>query len=279
MANNKHREKYTHELLTEAVANSNSVADVLRYLQIPWSGGRTLISAAGSSSSASTGWTTGRRTFGFSVRTATRRPRHSQVDSRIRRGRSPTAGGAEFRSLTVWVRVPPAPQFNVAIHKNGPEPTQRVRGFAFLAGRLPLPRAGSCGQGVGSADARLAGGRGSGELVTLAMHVERLAHHELIPWRVNGGPQVRAVVGDRDRRRSAGLVRHDVERGEPVGGLQVPVGGPRRGLGCGDRGVLHLRAARADGGDQDPVVRHVEVRHRRGRGVAAATDDHVHRAG
>jgi len=39
MANNKHREKYTHELLTEAVANSNSVADVLRYLEIPLAGG------------------------------------------------------------------------------------------------------------------------------------------------------------------------------------------------------------------------------------------------
>jgi len=31
--------KYTQELLTEAVANSISVADVLRYLQITWSGG------------------------------------------------------------------------------------------------------------------------------------------------------------------------------------------------------------------------------------------------
>ena len=39
MANNKHHEKYTRELLTEAAANSISIADVLRYLQIPWSGG------------------------------------------------------------------------------------------------------------------------------------------------------------------------------------------------------------------------------------------------
>jgi predicted RNA-binding Zn-ribbon protein involved in translation (DUF1610 family) len=36
---NKYNEKYTRELLTEAVANSISIADVLRYLQIPWSGG------------------------------------------------------------------------------------------------------------------------------------------------------------------------------------------------------------------------------------------------
>ena len=39
MANNKHHEKYTRELLTEAVANSISIADVLRYLQIPIAGG------------------------------------------------------------------------------------------------------------------------------------------------------------------------------------------------------------------------------------------------
>jgi hypothetical protein len=36
---NKYNEKYTRELLTEAVANSISIADVLRYLRIPWSGG------------------------------------------------------------------------------------------------------------------------------------------------------------------------------------------------------------------------------------------------
>jgi hypothetical protein len=35
----KYNEKYTRELLTEAVANSISIADVLRYLQIPFSGG------------------------------------------------------------------------------------------------------------------------------------------------------------------------------------------------------------------------------------------------
>ena len=39
MANRKYNEKYTRELLTEAVANSISIADVLRYLQIPFSGG------------------------------------------------------------------------------------------------------------------------------------------------------------------------------------------------------------------------------------------------
>ena len=39
MANQKYGEKYTRELLTEAVANSISIAGVLRYLQIPWSGG------------------------------------------------------------------------------------------------------------------------------------------------------------------------------------------------------------------------------------------------
>jgi len=36
---NKYNEKYTRELLTEAAANSISIADVLRYLQIPFSGG------------------------------------------------------------------------------------------------------------------------------------------------------------------------------------------------------------------------------------------------
>ena len=36
---NKHGEKYTKELLTEAAANSISIADVLRYLQIPIAGG------------------------------------------------------------------------------------------------------------------------------------------------------------------------------------------------------------------------------------------------
>src|SRR5215469_13520017 len=35
----KYNEKYTRELLTEAAANSVSIAGVLRYLQIPWSGG------------------------------------------------------------------------------------------------------------------------------------------------------------------------------------------------------------------------------------------------
>lgn len=39
MPNTKYHEKYTRELLTEAVANSISIAGVLRYLQIPWSGG------------------------------------------------------------------------------------------------------------------------------------------------------------------------------------------------------------------------------------------------
>jgi predicted RNA-binding Zn-ribbon protein involved in translation (DUF1610 family) len=39
MSNNKHHEKYTRELLTEAAANSISIADVLRYLQIPIAGG------------------------------------------------------------------------------------------------------------------------------------------------------------------------------------------------------------------------------------------------
>ncbi|MFF4774895.1 hypothetical protein ACFY05_18755 [Microtetraspora fusca] len=37
MANQKY--KYTPELLAEAAANSVSIADVLRYLRIPWSGG------------------------------------------------------------------------------------------------------------------------------------------------------------------------------------------------------------------------------------------------
>jgi predicted RNA-binding Zn-ribbon protein involved in translation (DUF1610 family) len=35
----KYHEKYTRELLTEAVANSISIAGVLRYLRIPFSGG------------------------------------------------------------------------------------------------------------------------------------------------------------------------------------------------------------------------------------------------
>ena len=39
MANNKYGEKYTRELLTEAVANSISIAGVLRYLEIPMAGG------------------------------------------------------------------------------------------------------------------------------------------------------------------------------------------------------------------------------------------------
>ena len=39
MANSKYNEKYTRELLTEAVANSISIDDALRYLAIPWSGG------------------------------------------------------------------------------------------------------------------------------------------------------------------------------------------------------------------------------------------------
>jgi hypothetical protein len=39
MANHKHSEKYTREVLTEAVANSISIAGVLRYLQIPIAGG------------------------------------------------------------------------------------------------------------------------------------------------------------------------------------------------------------------------------------------------
>jgi len=39
MANNKHGEKYTRALLTEAVANSFSISGVLRYLEIPLAGG------------------------------------------------------------------------------------------------------------------------------------------------------------------------------------------------------------------------------------------------
>src|SRR5262249_4726002 len=39
MPNRKYHEKYTRALLAEAAANSISIADVLRYLQIPWSGG------------------------------------------------------------------------------------------------------------------------------------------------------------------------------------------------------------------------------------------------
>src|SRR5215470_2249630 len=36
---NKYNEKYTRQLLTEAVTKSISIAGVLRYLGIPWSGG------------------------------------------------------------------------------------------------------------------------------------------------------------------------------------------------------------------------------------------------
>ena len=36
---NRYNEKYTRELLVEAAANSISIADVLRYLRIPFSGG------------------------------------------------------------------------------------------------------------------------------------------------------------------------------------------------------------------------------------------------
>ena len=36
---NRYNEKYTRELLVEAAANSISIADVLRYLKIPFSGG------------------------------------------------------------------------------------------------------------------------------------------------------------------------------------------------------------------------------------------------
>jgi hypothetical protein len=36
---NKYNEKYTRELLTDAVTNSISIAGVLRCLEIPWSGG------------------------------------------------------------------------------------------------------------------------------------------------------------------------------------------------------------------------------------------------
>jgi hypothetical protein len=39
MANNKYGEKYTRELLIEAVSNSISIAGVLRYLEIPVTGG------------------------------------------------------------------------------------------------------------------------------------------------------------------------------------------------------------------------------------------------
>ena len=39
MANNKYGEKYTRELLTDAAVNSISIADVLRYLEIPVTGG------------------------------------------------------------------------------------------------------------------------------------------------------------------------------------------------------------------------------------------------
>jgi hypothetical protein len=43
-------------------------------------------------------------------------------------------------------------------------------------------------------DASLARRRGSGELIMLAVLAEPLAHHELIPLGVDGGPLVRAVV-------------------------------------------------------------------------------------
>ena len=72
----------------------------------------------------------------FLCRTVTRRPRHSLVDLRTRRGRSPTAGGAGFRRPTVWVRVPPAPQFNVTIHKNGPEVATGLGAFPTGPGSL-----------------------------------------------------------------------------------------------------------------------------------------------
>jgi hypothetical protein len=39
MPNNKYNEKYSPDLLAEAAANSISIAGVLRYLQIPMSGG------------------------------------------------------------------------------------------------------------------------------------------------------------------------------------------------------------------------------------------------
>jgi hypothetical protein len=171
---NKYNEKYTRELLTEAVVNSISIADVLRYLKIPFSGGThahisrrlkqfgidtshfkrvapnkgkpcawrlTLehILVARPPDSArpearvlrralreigvpyacaacgieaewngepivlhvdhvkGTGWTTGRRTFAFSARIATRRLRHSLVDLQTRRGRSPI--GQEAQAL------------------------------------------------------------------------------------------------------------------------------------------------------------------------------------
>src|SRR5262252_4724079 len=171
---NKYNEKYTRKLLTEAVANSISIADVLRYLQIPFSGGThahisrrlkrfaidtshfkrvapnrgkpsawrltpehvLVIRPPGSARPEArvlrralhesgvpytcvacgvaaewngkpivlhvdhvngTGWTTGRRTFAFSVRIATRRLRHSRVDWQTRRGRSPI--GQEAQAL------------------------------------------------------------------------------------------------------------------------------------------------------------------------------------
>ncbi|GAB3963837.1 hypothetical protein GCM10029978_022930 [Actinoallomurus acanthiterrae] len=39
MVNRKYSQKYTPELLAEAAAASTSIVGVLRYLQIPWSGG------------------------------------------------------------------------------------------------------------------------------------------------------------------------------------------------------------------------------------------------
>jgi hypothetical protein len=54
MANNKYNEKYTRELLAEAAANSISIAGVLRYLEIPRLEAPMPISAASSSSEAST---------------------------------------------------------------------------------------------------------------------------------------------------------------------------------------------------------------------------------
>ena len=48
----------------------------------------------------------------------------------------------------MWVRIPPAPQFNVAIPENAPGPRSVGSGFAFLAERLALPGAGSRGSGL-----------------------------------------------------------------------------------------------------------------------------------
>src|SRR5215472_15521128 len=82
--------------------------------------------------STETGLTTGRRMFAFFVRTATRRLRLSRVDLKTRRGRSPIGRGASLRSLTVWVRVPPAPHCDVSRHRNDPEPTA---GFGVFSSR------------------------------------------------------------------------------------------------------------------------------------------------